>query len=44
MTTLKLDKQGLIPAIITNINNGKVIMLGYMNAESINKTIETKEV
>ena len=44
MTTLKLDKQGLIPAIITNINNGKVIMLGYMNAESINKTIETREV
>lgn len=44
MTTFKLDKQGLIPAIIKNSHNGKVIMLGYMNAESINKTIETKEV
>jgi len=44
MTTFKLDKQGLIPAIIKNINDDKVIMLGYMNAESINKTIETKQV
>ena len=44
MTTFKLDKQGLIPAIIKNNYNGDIIMLGYMNPDSLNKTIETKQV
>lgn len=32
---------GLIPAIIQNANTMQVLMLGYMNEESINKTKET---
>lgn len=37
------DDQGLIPAIIQDENTGDVLMLGYMNKESLMKTIETKE-
>lgn len=32
---------GLIPAIVQDANNARVLMLGYMNRESIEKTIET---
>ncbi|GAB6150923.1 imidazole glycerol phosphate synthase [Clostridium novyi A str. BKT29909] len=32
---------GLVPAIIQDFKNGQVLMLGYMNKESFNKTIET---
>lgn len=35
-------KSELIPAIITDINNGEVLMLAYMNRESYQKTLETK--
>jgi len=35
-----LDTNGLIPAIIQDHTNKKVLMLGYMNAESIAKTYE----
>ena len=41
---LKLNEQGLIPAIIQDNNTNKVLMLGYMNQESLDKTIETKKV
>lgn len=32
----------LIPAIITDCENGEVLMLAYMNRESYQKTLETK--
>jgi len=35
---------GLIPAIITDATGGQVLMLGYMNKEALEKTIETKLV
>lgn len=39
------DKQGgLIPAIVQDARTGKVLMLGYMNEESLNKTRETGKV
>lgn len=41
---LKLNEQGLIPAIIQDVNTNNVLMLGYMNQEAFNKTIETKKV
>ncbi|MCB9173969.1 MAG: bifunctional phosphoribosyl-AMP cyclohydrolase/phosphoribosyl-ATP diphosphatase HisIE [Flavobacteriales bacterium] len=41
---LKLNEQELIPAIIQDNNTNKVLMLGYMNQESLDKTIETKKV
>ncbi|GFH41342.1 phosphoribosyl-AMP cyclohydrolase [Pseudolactococcus insecticola] len=34
---------GLIPAIITDVENGQVLMLAYMNAESYQLTLETGE-
>ncbi len=41
---LKFDANGLIPAIIQNANTGKVLMLGYMNEESIRLTKERGQV
>jgi len=38
---LKYDSNGLIPAIIQDWKNGDVLMLAYMNEESLKKTIET---
>ena len=35
---------GLVPAIIQDNVTGKVLMLGYMNEESLKKTLETKKV
>jgi len=45
ISTLKFDANtGLIPAIIQDNSTGRVLMQGYMNAESIEKTLETKKV
>lgn len=41
MLELKLDSQGLIPAIIQDADDGEVLMLGYMNPESLKLTLET---
>lgn len=35
---------GLVPAIIQDANTNKVLMLGYMNEESLSKTIEEGRV
>ena len=40
----KFDKFGLIPVITTDFKNGNVLMHGYMNRQSLKKTIETGEV
>jgi phosphoribosyl-AMP cyclohydrolase len=39
----KFDEHGLIPCVTTAANSGEVLMLGYMNAEALKKTIETGE-
>tara|TARA_Y100001970_G_scaffold279070_1_gene385783 strand:- start:1471 stop:1938 length:468 start_codon:yes stop_codon:yes gene_type:complete len=39
----KFDKDGLIPVITTDFKTGEVLMHGFMNSESLKKTIETKE-
>lgn len=41
---MKYNEKGLIPAIIQDDNTGSVLMLGYMNKESYQKTLETKQV
>jgi len=41
ITTLKFDKDGLIPAIVQDHVNGEVLMMALMNAVSLTKTIET---
>ncbi|MBA4154350.1 bifunctional phosphoribosyl-AMP cyclohydrolase/phosphoribosyl-ATP diphosphatase HisIE [Flavobacterium sp.] len=37
------DPQGLVPAIIQDFETQKVLMLGYMNEESLQQTIATKK-
>ncbi len=39
----KFDENGLIPVVTTDFESGDVLMHGYMNAESLKKTIESKE-
>jgi phosphoribosyl-AMP cyclohydrolase len=39
----KFDDQGLIPAVATDYSTGEVLMVGYMNAEALARTIETGE-
>ncbi len=38
--SLKFDQNGLIPAIIQDYKNNQVLMLGYMNKESIRRTLK----
>ncbi len=43
--TLDWNKNaGLIPAVIEDAVSGRVLMLAYMNRESLQKTLETKRV
>lgn len=50
MTTLNINNidfkklNGLIPAIIQDAETQQVLMLGFMNEESLKKTIKTKKV
>ncbi|WP_298555768.1 bifunctional phosphoribosyl-AMP cyclohydrolase/phosphoribosyl-ATP diphosphatase HisIE [uncultured Algibacter sp.] len=41
---IKYDNNGLVPAIIQDATTKNVLMLGYMNEESYQKTIETKKI
>ena len=43
INTVSFDQNGLIPAIIQDEKNGEVLMLAYMNKESLEKTVQTKE-
>ncbi|MBX7149491.1 phosphoribosyl-AMP cyclohydrolase [bacterium] len=37
---LKYDEHGLIPAIVQDYQNNEILMVGYMNAEAVRKTME----
>lgn len=37
---LKFDRDGLIPAIVQDYRNGEVLMLAYMNKESLRRTLK----
>ena len=41
---LKLDSNGLVPAIIQDADTGEVLMLGYMNKESLRLTVASGDV
>jgi len=41
---VKFNKDGLIPVISQCHNSGEVLMMAWMNFESINKTIETQNM
>jgi phosphoribosyl-AMP cyclohydrolase len=44
MMEIKFDDKGLVPVIAQDWKTGEVLMLAYMNAESLKKTLETKEM
>jgi len=42
--SLKYDDRGLIPAIAQDAQTGEVLMMAWMNAESVVRTLETGRV
>lgn len=38
---LKLDAQGLIPAVVQDVHTKEVLMVAYMNQEAVQMTLET---
>ena len=44
MSNLKFNEQGLIPAIVQDADTGEVLMLDYINEESIRRTLASNEV
>jgi phosphoribosyl-ATP pyrophosphohydrolase/phosphoribosyl-AMP cyclohydrolase len=43
LENIRFDEKGLIPAIVQDVNTGEVLMLAYMNEESIKLTLETRK-
>jgi len=41
---IKLNEQGLLPAIAQDANTGQVLMMGYMNPGSLKRTVEGVQV
>jgi len=44
MVNIEFDEKGLIPAVIQDADTGEVLMLGFMNEESLSRTFKTGEV
>ncbi|NDR54918.1 phosphoribosyl-AMP cyclohydrolase [Aliiruegeria sabulilitoris] len=42
--SLRFDAQGLIPAIAQDGETGEVLMMAWMNAEAVSRTLETGRV
>ncbi|MDD5116252.1 MAG: phosphoribosyl-AMP cyclohydrolase [Candidatus Omnitrophica bacterium] len=40
LSSLKFDNNGLIPAIIQDYKNNQVLMIAYMNKESLRRTLK----
>ncbi len=43
-TTLNYNDAGLIPAIAQDASSGEVLMMAWMNAESVQRTLDSGEV
>jgi len=41
MIELKFDEQGLVPAVVQDINTREVLMVAWMNSEAVEKTRQT---
>jgi phosphoribosyl-ATP pyrophosphohydrolase/phosphoribosyl-AMP cyclohydrolase len=41
---IKFDDRGLVPVVVQDVNTNAVVMLAYMNKESIEKTLEIGEM
>ncbi len=42
--TLKFDEAGLIPAIAQDARTGEVLMMAWMNAEAVRRTLDSGQV
>ncbi len=40
---MKFDSDGLVPAILQDAATGEVLMMAYMNEESLKRTLQSKE-
>jgi phosphoribosyl-ATP pyrophosphohydrolase/phosphoribosyl-AMP cyclohydrolase len=40
---IKFDKHGLVPAIVQDFRSKEVLMLAYMNKESLRRTLKDKK-
>src|SRR6266404_3918403 len=40
---IKFDERGLVPVVVQDFNTRQVLTLAYMNAESLKRTLDTKE-
>ncbi|MCG2713688.1 MAG: phosphoribosyl-AMP cyclohydrolase [Candidatus Omnitrophica bacterium] len=40
LSSLKFDKNGLIPAVIQDYKNNEVLMVAYMNKESLRRSLK----
>lgn len=43
-STITFDGAGLVPCIVQDWNSGEVLMLAYMNAEALTRTLATREM
>jgi len=43
-TEIKFDQRGLVPAVVQDADNGDVLMVGYMNEESLKLTLTSGDV
>ena len=41
LTKIKFDEHGLVPTVVQDVKTKAVVMLAYMNAESLRLTVET---
>lgn len=40
-SVVKYDSRGLVPCVVQDWDSGQVLMLAYMNAESLQRTLDT---
>lgn len=41
--SVKFNEQGLVPAIVQDVEDGRVLMVGWMNAEALRLTLSTRK-
>ncbi len=44
LNEIKFDKQSLVPIIVQDDNTSQVLMMAWMNGESLRKTLETRNM
>lgn len=42
--TIKFDRDGLVPAVVQDVNTKDVLMLGFMNRDSLLRTVDEGKV